>query len=212
MAASARTADSMTTFIAASAQRQAVPPRPPALGGGSGGGGGGGGRSSWRAGEENEQGKRATGFGGELFVLQQFKVFPGFDEECWKSSSRSLAGLADTGDDSLGYDFLYVDAAGVVGQRAGARCLIEVKASKEAGDATFPMSRNEWKVAGAAHRSDTDVYVIIRVHNVASAPAVIDVLIDPFGMSARGELELADKDLWVSVAAKRGQPPPTEAT
>lgn len=193
----------MAAFLSASAQRQAASPRAVSVGGS--GGGGGGGRATWRPPEESEDAKRATGVGGELFVLQQFKQFPGFDEDCWKSTSRAAAGLPDDGNDGLGYDFAYNDATGCVGQRPGVRCLIEVKSSQGAADPTFPMSKNEWRVAGAAHVSEGDVYLIVRVENVATAPRIADVLIDPFRMCGRGEIELAEKDLWVSVSAKRAK-------
>jgi hypothetical protein len=41
--------------------------------------------------------------------------------------------------------------------------------------------------------------------NVVAAPRIADVLIDRFGMCGRGEIELAEKDPWVSVAAKRAK-------
>jgi hypothetical protein len=204
LAASVVAAGTMDALVLACEQRQEL-----TRGGGGGGGGGSGGqggsrRQPWRPAEDSEDTRRATGLGGELFVFQQFRSWlPGFDEECWKSSARSQVGVAQGGDDGLGYDFEYVDATGRLAKRPGARCLIEVKASQGGADATFPMSRNEWRVAADTHASEADVYIIVRVENVGTAPRVADFLRDPFGMFRQGSIQLGEKDLWVSVAAVR---------
>jgi len=78
---------------------------------------------------------------GEYFVYQQLKaICPDFDATNWLSKFKELFGYG-SGDDSLGYDFSYNDAAGVLaGKLNGPRCLIEVKSAAHGGAQSFEMS------------------------------------------------------------------------
>ena len=55
-------------------------------------------------------------------------------------------------------------------------------------------------MARRCHVDDDAVYVIVRVFKVDTAPRIGDVIFDPFAAHGRGELRLADRDLWVTVA------------
>jgi hypothetical protein len=62
------------------------------------------------------------------------------------------------------------------------------------------MSRAEWEEACRCHVDDAAAYVIVRVFEVDIAPRIGDVIFDPFAAHGRGEIRLADRDLWVTVA------------
>ena len=67
----------------------------------------------------NDEYARQIGHAGEVYAYRVFEqLLPGFDADCWVSSSRALLGL-DGGDDTLGYDFRYVDVDGVLSSKPG---------------------------------------------------------------------------------------------
>ncbi|MDP2314352.1 MAG: DUF3883 domain-containing protein [Pseudomonadota bacterium] len=139
---------------------------------------------------------REIGHLGEVFAFRALAAtLPGFDETCWKSSSRGFLGFAG-GDDTLGYDFRYVDTAGALCGRAGAECLIEVKANAGRMKERFSVSRNEWNLAVECHGSTTRMFVIVRVEGIATVPAVAAVIADPVQFVEEGGLLLSPKDGW----------------
>ena len=155
----------------------------------------------------NEAYAREIGHHGEWFAFRVLQArLPDFNEACWVSSSRELLGLA-AGDDTLGYDFVYVDQSGQLGGRPGATCFIEVKANAGAMRQRFSVSSNEWRLATECSHSEDRVFVILRVHDVAGQPQVGAILLDPVGMVATGGLRLAPRDgWWVDVANADGAP------
>ena len=138
-----------------------------------------------------------------MFAFRQFKEwYPGFDEQCWVSSSRQQLGISG-GDDTLGYDFVYDDLQGALGGVPGARCLIEVKANGGPLSSRFMFTRHEWEVALEANARG-DVYLIARVSHVDSQPRVAVVLPDPVAMIHRGELELQVQSYWITDRRSHG--------
>lgn len=141
---------------------------------------------------------------GEYFAYQQFKVLcPDFDIAAWRSTGREFFGY-DPGDDSLGYDFEYWDVAGkLTGKAESPRCLIEVKsAAHDCGD-SFDMSINEWEIARSCHEQpENGIYIVARVANVALAPHVVDLLVDPMDLHLKGLLDFSSRDLLVVVGSR----------
>jgi hypothetical protein len=142
-----------------------------------------------------------TGLIGEAFVYEWLRgQLPGFDERAWVSKNRSRYGLADVGEDDLGYDFCYRDVEGrLQGRMDRPTYYIEVKASAGDGESAFPMSANEWEQARECHGIQDQVYVVIRIADVRSGPRVSDVIYDPFGLYRKGQIALTASDMWVRV-------------
>jgi hypothetical protein len=138
---------------------------------------------------------------GEAFVYEMFRSkLPGFDASNWESQARNAYGFEGRGNDGLGYDFSYRDEAGMLtGREDAPMCLIEVKATDTDGSGSFPISCGEWREAHNAYNSNDRSYVIIRVQNVFTEPAVFDVILDPVRLWQEGRLQLVNKDLWVRV-------------
>lgn len=144
----------------------------------------------------DEEYARQIGHLGEHFAFRALSgTLPGFDESCWKSSSRSLAGLAG-GDDTLGYDFHYVDMTGEFSGEPGAECFIEVKSNARRARSRFTLSNNEWKLALQCHDSVGRRFIIVRVAGIADSPTVAAVIVDPVRAVRSGELVLTPKDGW----------------
>ena len=176
-------------------------PLPPLPGGGGSGGGGGRGGSTTRPRREPE----LVGDIGEAFVHEWLTAVLGADygPDCWVSEARERYGLPKSGKDGLGYDFKVPDPNGrLFGIPAGAY-LIEVKSTTTDGSGSFPMSSAEWDHARRCHEKvDDAVYVILRVVQTDSSPKIGDFVIDPFAAHRRGEIRLAERDLWVKVAPR----------
>ena len=87
--------------------------------------------------------------------------------------------------------------AGIVTPDTILRWYRRLVAKKYDGSGRFPMSRPEWDVARRCHEADTDgVYVIPRVFHADTSPRIGDMLIDLFAAHRRGEVRLAERDLW----------------
>lgn len=157
---------------------------------------------------------RQIGHLGEMFAFRALAAkLDGFDEGCWKSSSRALLGFAG-GDDTLGYDFHYIDVTGALCGRPGAECFIEVKANARAMRPRCAVSRNEWNLATACHASTTQVFVIVRVAGIAEDATVAAIIVDPVQFVTDGAMSLSPKDGWwldVGGAASMAAPSNGEA-
>ncbi|WP_437737345.1 protein NO VEIN domain-containing protein [Sorangium sp. So ce1335] len=139
---------------------------------------------------------------GEIFVYEQFRAkLADFDELAWVSNNRTVYGFS-AGDDEAGYDFRYIDVAGMLsGCATPVECQIEVKATSGDGAAPFPLTMNEWLRAQACHESrSTHCYLIVRVAFVRSSPIIFDIIRDPVGLASQGQLSMVSKDLWVRTA------------
>lgn len=202
-------AGSLGEKIAAAAARGIDPailnasrsPLPPSgTSGKTGGRGGGSGSSTGQARREPE----LVGDLGEAFVHEWLGSVLGADygPDCWVSKSRERYGLP-AGNDGLGFDFKVPDPRGLLFQRAAASLHIEVKATSTEGGGPFPMSRAEWEEARRCHVDGVDGYVLVRVFQADSDPRIGDVIFDPFAAHGRGEIRLADRDLWVTVAPRQ---------
>lgn len=141
---------------------------------------------------------------GEHFVFQQMRqLVVDFDLTNWKSKAKEIFGYGD-GDDSLGYDFEYHDALGVLAGNAVPRCLIEVKSTAQDGADAFEMTTNEWETAIRCHAGgEQAVYVIIRVVRTATRPEIQDILVDPIQLHLDGVLDYSSRDLLVAVGKVR---------
>jgi hypothetical protein len=174
-------------------------PLPLSAGSGRAGGGGGGGGMAARPRREPE----LVGDIGEAFVHEWLASVLGADygPDCWVSKARERYGLPACGSDGLGYDFKVPDLNGRLFGKSAAAFLIEVKSTTTDGSGPFPMSRAEWDQARQCHEEDGDnVYVILRVFEADSSPRIGDVVPDPFAAHRRGEVRLAERDLWVTVS------------
>jgi hypothetical protein len=141
---------------------------------------------------------------GEMFVYRQLRTqFNDFDGTAWRSKSKRRFGLADDGDDQLGYDFEYRDSTGdLTGRSDNPVCRIEVKTTTGDGSQPFEMSANEWEVAQNCHDNpDSGLYLIIRVVQITTKPRIGDVLIDPLHLYAIGKINYAKTDLLIYVGA-----------
>jgi len=177
--------------------RTPLPPLSPLSKGRSGGGGGGG--ATGRPRREAE----LIGDLGEALVHEWLAAVLGSDygPECWVSKARDRYGLPPCGEDGLGYDFAVADPEGRLFRRPAPTIWIEVKSTSTDGRDPFPMSRAEWDQARICHEGDGErIYVIVRVVNADQNPRIGDVVIDPFAAHRRGEIQLSDRDLWVTVA------------
>lgn len=151
----------------------------------------------------NENELTILGTIGERFVYQQFRaILSNFDAHNWLSKSREHFGYP-TGNDSLGYDFEYFDTEGkLTGSSKELLCKIEVKSTTGDGTNPFEMSTNEWDVAYDCHNSDeAELYVIVRVANVATQPIVSDLLLDPVDLRQQGVLDYSSRNLLVVVGS-----------
>jgi hypothetical protein len=165
----------------------------------SGKGGGGGARVPRIVAESNRD-KEINGVLGEAFAFEQFRgLLRDFDEACWVSANRACYGLPDTGTDAHGCDFIYRDIEGTLTGRADQpECHIEIKATTGDGTNPFPMSIAEWKKAQSCNASSgRQVYVIVRVRHVRTAPAIADILIDPVHLWSQHALAITAHDLWL---------------
>lgn len=178
------------------ASRSALPP-PGSRGKGTGTRGGGSGASTGQVKREPE----LIGDLGEAFVHEWLGSVLGLDygPDCWVSKSRERYGLP-AGNDGLGFDFRVSDQKGLLFGRSSAAIHIEVKATSTDGNGPFPMSRAEWEEARRCHFAAAAAYVIVRVFQVDTLPRIGDVIFDPFAAHGRGEIRLADRDLWVTIA------------
>jgi hypothetical protein len=137
---------------------------------------------------------------GEYFVYQQLKALcPDLDPTNWVSKGKERFGYG-TGDDTLGYDFSYDDATGLLSGKPGRpHCLIEVKSAAVGdGGGSFEMSTNEWEVAQRCHREPGfGTYLIVRVADVTAAPRLTEILVDPVQLHLQGLLDYTSRDLLV---------------
>jgi hypothetical protein len=141
----------------------------------------------------------------EAFVHEWLASVLGADygPDCWVSKARERYGLPPCGNDGLGYDFKVPDPNGRLFGMPAATFWIEVKSTTTVGDGAFPMSRAEWEQARECHVDGNGaVYVIVRVFEADRSPKIGDVVIDPFGALSRGEVRLAERDLWVTVSPR----------
>lgn len=163
------------------------------------GAGGGGGAALRR---ENE----IVGDIGEAFVHEWLatRLAEDYGSDCWLSEARARYGLPPAGNDNMGYDFRVPDPAGLLFGYPAKALLIEVKATSTDGRGAFPMSRHEWDEARRCHEAigTDEVYVVVRVANALVDPRISDFVIDPFDCFRRGEIQLADRDIWVHVAPR----------
>jgi hypothetical protein len=71
------------------------------------------------------------------------------------------------------------------------------------------MSISEWEEAQSCHASGGKyVYLIVRVRDVRTAPAIADILIDPVQLWSEHRLAITAQDLWLYAGAVL----PTEAS
>ena len=143
---------------------------------------------------------------GEAFVHEWLASILEVDygADCWVSKARERYGLPPCGNDGLGYDFKVPDPRGRLFGLRTRTLLIEVKSTSTAGDGAFPMTRAEWDRARECHGEGGDIrYVLLRVFKADSDPHIGDVVIDPFAAHMRGEIRLADRDLWVTVSPRQ---------
>ncbi|SDF36625.1 protein of unknown function [Myxococcus virescens] len=179
------------------------PQLPPPNGSGTSGGGGGSGGSTSRPRREPE----LVGDIGEALVHEWLASVLGADygPDCWVSKARERYGFPASGNDGLGYDFKVPDPKGRLFGKPAAAFLLEVKSTSTDGSGPFPMSRAEWDQARQCHEEGGDtIYIILRVFEADSNPRIGDVVMDPFAAHRRGEIRLAERDLWVTVATPSG--------
>ncbi len=139
---------------------------------------------------------RQIGHLGEMFAFRVLAAkLPGFDGACWKSSSRGRLDLAG-GDDTLGYDFQYIDITGALCGRPGAECFIEVKANARAMRPRCSVSRNEWNLAEKCHATATQVFVILRVAEIAGDGVIAAIIVDPVQFVNDGAMSLSPREGW----------------
>ncbi len=139
---------------------------------------------------------------GEIYVYEYFRKlnFSGFDHHCWVSENRERYGMSKPEESGQGYDFCYSDEDGrLTGRKNQPLCYIEVKSSADSGSDSFPMSINEWEQARLCHEDKKALYIIIRVNNVQTQPAISDVILDPYCLWKKKQLSIAKRDLSVYV-------------
>lgn len=160
-------------------------------------GGTGGGTTGQRDDDE------LVGYLGELYVYEHFLAanFPDFDISCWVSENRERYDGQASKRIGQGYDFRYRDVTGqLTGRDDAPICLIEVKTTTGDGQAPFPITANEWRVAQKYHdRQDDHIYLIIRVRHMLVAPEIFDVIVDPVQASLDGWLRWRNKDFYLAV-------------
>ena len=162
-----------------------------------------GGTGGWRTTGQRDD-DELVGYLGERFVYEHFLAanFPDFDISCWVSENRERYEGQAPKRVGQGYDFRYRDVTGrLTGRKDDAPlCLIEVKTTTGDGQASFPITANEWRVAQECHDpQDERFYLIIRVRQVQDAPEIFDVIIDPIQAIRDGWLQLVNKDFYLVV-------------
>ncbi len=162
-----------------------------------------GGTGGWRTTGQRDD-DELVGYLGELYVYEHFLAanFPDFDISCWVSENRGKYEGQASKLIGQGYDFRYRDVTGrLTGRNDDAPpCLIEVKTTTGDGQAPFPITANEWRVAQKCHdQQDGPIYLIIRVRHVLVAPEIFDVIIDPVQASLDGWLRWRNKDFYLVV-------------
>lgn len=171
--------------------------------GGGGSGGGGGGSGGWAANGKMNQEPQTVGDLGEALVHEWLgrKLGEHYGPDCWVSKARERYGLPKSGIDGLGYDFKVSDPEGRLFGKPVSTFLIEVKSTTTDGSGPFPMSSSEWNHARQCAQGDGEtVYVILRVFEADRNPRIGDAVLNPFAAHCRGEVLLADKELWITVA------------
>ena len=160
-----------------------------------------GGTGGWRT--TGQQDDELIGYLGERFVYEHFLAanFPDFDISCWVSENRGKYEGQASELIGQGYDFCYRDVEGRLTDRNDEPlCLIEVKTTTGDGQAPFPITANEWRVAQKCHdQQDERIYLIIRVRQVQDAPEIFDVIVDPVQASLDGWLQWRNKDFYLAV-------------
>jgi len=167
---------------------------------GKGDGGGRGGNVSIRNPAKEPE---LTGDIGEAYVHEWLMAILGseYGAECWLSKARTRYGFPDSGSDGHGFDFRVPNTRGCIVDHPATVLLMEVKSTSGDGGGAFPMSAAEWEKARECHDDQGGpLYVIIRVCDVLAAPRIADIVVDPYGAFQRGEVRLANRDLWVTVA------------
>lgn len=161
-------------------------------------GGTGGGRTTGQRDDDE-----LVGYLGERYVYEHFLAanFPDFDISCWVSENRERYDGQASKRIGQGYDFRYRDVTGqLTGRDDAPICLIEVKTTTGDGQAPFPITANEWRVAQKYHdRQDDHIYLIIRVRYMLVAPEIFDVIVDPVQASLDGWLRWRNKDFYLAV-------------
>ena len=161
--------------------------------------GGAGGRRNTQRRDEDE----LVGYLGERYVHEHFMAvgLPDYDASCWVSENRG--GYKGQTSDPIvpGCDFRYRDSAGrLTGRNDAPLCFIEVKATTSDGRIPFPITFNEWRLAQECHdNGEEQVYVIVRVRQIQTAPEIFDVIVDPVKALQDGWLRTRDKDLYLVV-------------
>ena len=82
-------------------------------------------------------------------------------------------------------------------------CKIEVKASVGDGSGPFPITSNEWETARECHTTDGELYVIVRIAHVRTAPVITDIICDPFELYRKGQVAFATKDMRMFVGPEQ---------
>lgn len=134
---------------------------------------------------------QANGARGEELVWNELKALPGFTKEkCWKSDANNNATV----------DFEYTDTTGAVGKlwpvagdTRGKLCLIEVKATKSTRKEPMLVTPNQWNRAWEAHKSEDEIFILVRVLGVGTGCHQIFPLPDPVALVGRKELDLMHK-------------------
>ena len=161
-----------------------------------------GGTGGWRTTGQRDD-DELVGYLGERYVYEHFLAanFPDFDISCWASENRERYDGQASKQIGQGYDFCYRDVTGqLTGRDDAPICLIEVKTTTGDGQAPFPITANEWRVAQKYHdQQDDHIYLIIRVRHVLVAPEIFDVIVDPVQASLDGWLRWRNKDFYLAV-------------
>jgi hypothetical protein len=151
--------------------------------------------------DADAQAAKETGVLGEAFVYAVFsKHLPGFGPDNWHTGNRSYLGQGLLGPAvEPPYDFLYDDIEGKLTNRAGTRCFIEVKSTRDSiGDNPMHISTNEWELAQKVHNGDgSAVYIVVRVAGVCAGgqPHIAAVYKDPVTLLHEGKLGLTGQEL-----------------
>lgn len=156
----------------------------------SGAGGGGGNRPPPDTQMSDEQ-RKAIGFIGELWAFEWIKRHHlqkhgmELDESCWVSGYRDIILATNSGDDSLGYDFVVRDRQ--------ATYYYEVKASS-GNPCRFELGPTEL-VAAQRYSADTkNKYRVLYISNATDPNRVQPLLIDnPFSSRGRKKLRIVGR-------------------
>ncbi|RUS33063.1 hypothetical protein BC938DRAFT_473251 [Jimgerdemannia flammicorona] len=171
--------------------------------------------------DRNDQDAREVGYLGERFVYRQYRDvlrLPGFGLANWVSVLRDNY-IAETSgerpadldltqaDREIECDFVYKDVDGVLSREFRMKptttprtFFLEVKSTTAAGGDPFPISVREWDSARriSMERSNTRVYVILRVEHARSEPTIVRELDDPWARWRRGEFVVETGEWLVS--------------